>query len=144
LQGGCVIDPGSGVHGLKDIAIGNGKIAAVQGGISQSSAREVLDVSGKIVLPGMIDTHAHVYQYVPGRYGMNADLVLTAERLLAPVFCLRMGKVRCRCVRSSGCHRGVNVLRQRDRGQITNHAYQPFDERADKAAAWCAACLLDA
>ena len=30
---------------------------------------------GKLVLPGMIDTHAHVYHYVTGRFGMDADMV---------------------------------------------------------------------
>ena len=37
--------------------------------------REIVDVSGKLVLPGLIDTHGHVFQYVTGRFGMNADLV---------------------------------------------------------------------
>ena len=75
LRGGRVIDPASGVDGLKDVAVRNGKIAVVQSDILPSSAREVVDVSGKIVLPGLIDTHAHVYQYVTGRFGMNADMV---------------------------------------------------------------------
>src|SRR6201988_1586609 len=75
LRGGRVIDPASGVDGVKDIAIRNGKIAAVQSDILPSSAREIVDVSGTIVLPGLIDTHAHVYQYVTGRFGMNADMV---------------------------------------------------------------------
>ena len=30
---------------------------------------------GKLILPGLIDTHAHVYQYVTGRFGLNADMV---------------------------------------------------------------------
>jgi dihydroorotase len=42
--------------------------------IAPSSARESVDVSGKLVLPGLIDTHAHVYQYVTGRFGLEADL----------------------------------------------------------------------
>src|SRR6201991_1385483 len=75
LRAGRVIDPASGVDGLKDVAIRNGKIAAVQADILPTSAREVIDVTGKIVLPGLIDTHAHVYQYVTGRFGMNADMV---------------------------------------------------------------------
>ena len=75
LRGGRVIDPASGVDGLKDVAIRNGKIAVVQSDILPTSAREVVDVTGKIVLPGLIDTHAHVYQYVTGRFGMNADMV---------------------------------------------------------------------
>ena len=47
----------------------------MQPDILPTSAREVIDVTGKLVLPGLIDTHAHVYQYVTGRFGMNADMV---------------------------------------------------------------------
>jgi dihydroorotase len=75
LRGGRVIDPAAGIDGIKDVAIRNGKIAAVQSDILQSSAREVIDVTGKLVLPGLIDTHAHVFQYVSGRFGMNPDMV---------------------------------------------------------------------
>src|SRR6187402_16208 len=75
LRGGRVIDPASGIDGMKDVAIRNGKIAAVQADILPSSAKEVVDVAGQLVLPGPIDTHAHVYQYVSGRFGMNPDLV---------------------------------------------------------------------
>src|SRR6476661_6997247 len=75
LRGGRVICPASGIDGIKDVAIRNGKIAAVQADILPTSAREVLDVSGQLVLPGLIDTHAHVYQYVTGRFGLNADMV---------------------------------------------------------------------
>jgi len=75
LRGGRVIDPASGVDGLKDVAIRGGKVAAVQADILPASARDIIDVSGKIVLPGLIDTHAHVYQYVTGRFGVNADIV---------------------------------------------------------------------
>src|ERR1700691_5582616 len=75
LRGGRVIDPASGIDGLKDVAIRGGKIAAIQSDILPTSAREVVDVTDKIVLPGLIDTHAHVYQYVTGRFGVNADMV---------------------------------------------------------------------
>ena len=75
LRGGRVICPASGIDGIKDVAIRNGKIAAVETAILPSSAKEVVDVSGKLVLPGLIDTHGHVYQYVTGRFGMNAEMV---------------------------------------------------------------------
>src|ERR671923_1971398 len=75
LSGGRVIDPAQGIDGALDVAIQGGRIAAVQAAIPRDSAREVLDVSGKLVLPGLIDTHAHVYQYVTGRFGLNADMV---------------------------------------------------------------------
>src|SRR5881227_3391160 len=75
LRGGRVICPASSIDGIRDVAIRNGKIAAVQSDILPTSAREVIDVTGKLVLPGLIDTHAHVYQYVTGRFGLNADMV---------------------------------------------------------------------
>jgi len=75
LRGGRVIDPAAGIDGIKDVAIRNGKIAAVQSDILPTSAREVIDVTGKLVLPGLIDTHGHVFQYVSGRFGMNPDMV---------------------------------------------------------------------
>src|SRR3954470_15772998 len=75
LRGGRVICPASGIDGVMDIAVHNGRIAAVQPSILPTSAKEVIDVAGRIVLPGLIDTHAHVYQYVSGRFGMNPDMV---------------------------------------------------------------------
>jgi len=75
LRGGRVICPASGIDSVMDVAIRNGKIAAVQADILPTSAREVVEVTGQLVLPGLIDTHAHVYQYVTGRFGMNADMV---------------------------------------------------------------------
>ena len=75
LQGGRVICPASGIDGVLDVAVKDGRIAAIRETILPRSAREVIDVSGQLVLPGLIDTHAHVYQYVTGRFGLNADMV---------------------------------------------------------------------
>jgi dihydroorotase len=75
LRGGHVICPASNLDGVMDVAVRDGRIAAVQSDILPSSAKEVVDVAGKLVLPGLIDTHAHCYQYVTGRFGMDADLV---------------------------------------------------------------------
>ena len=75
LRGGHVICPASGHNGVMDVAVRDGRIAAVQPNILPTSAKEVLDVRGRLVLPGMIDTHAHVYKYVTGRFGLDADMV---------------------------------------------------------------------
>jgi len=75
LKGGRVICPASGIDGIHDVAVRGGRIAAVGKAILPSSAVEVIDVSGKLVLPGLIDTHAHVYQYVTGRFGLDPDMV---------------------------------------------------------------------
>jgi len=74
LKGGRVIDPAVGRDGVMDVAIAKGRIAAVADNILASSARASMDCRGKLVLPGLIDTHAHVYQYVTGRFGLNADM----------------------------------------------------------------------
>jgi dihydroorotase len=74
LRGGRVIDPAQNIDGIHDVAIKDGRIAAVQASITASSARETVDVSGKLVLPGLIDTHGHVFEYVTGRFGLEADL----------------------------------------------------------------------
>jgi len=75
LRGGHVICPASGLDGIMEVAIRDGRIAAVGADILPSSARQVLDVAGALVLPGMIDTHAHCYKYVTGRFGLDADMV---------------------------------------------------------------------
>ncbi len=71
LRGGRVIDPAQGIDGAYDVAIKDGKIAAVTPNIVPSSAKSVVDVSGKLVLPGLIDTHGHVFQHVTGRFGLE-------------------------------------------------------------------------
>jgi dihydroorotase len=75
LRGGRVIDPAQGLDGALDVAVSAGRVAAVAAALSPGDAREVLDVRGRLVLPGLIDTHAHVYQYVTGRFGLEADMV---------------------------------------------------------------------
>ena len=75
LKGGTLIDPAAGRQGRFDIGVNNAKISAVEADISPDQANEVIDVSGKLVLPGMIDTHAHVYEHVTGTFGLNADMV---------------------------------------------------------------------
>jgi len=61
LQGGEVIDPGWPFHGQADVAISKGKIAAVARDIPAGESARVVDVRGKIVCPGLIDIHAHVF-----------------------------------------------------------------------------------
>ncbi len=60
LTGGHVVDPGQGVDRVTDVAFAGGKVAAVGDGLN-GSATQVRDVSGTIVMPGMIDFHTHVY-----------------------------------------------------------------------------------
>jgi dihydroorotase len=61
LKGGHVIDPRQGIDAAMDVAFAAGKVAAVVPSISDADAPEVRDVSGKYVVPGLIDLHTHVY-----------------------------------------------------------------------------------
>ena len=74
LRGGRVIDPAQGLDVLLDVGVRGGRIAAVAKSLPGPTG-ESIDVRGKIVLPGMIDTHAHVYRHVSGRFGLDADTV---------------------------------------------------------------------
>ena len=75
IRGGHVICPASGLDGVMDALVSGGRIAAVAPDIAPQGRTEMVDVRGKLVLPGLIDTHAHVYQYVTGRFGLAPDLV---------------------------------------------------------------------
>ena len=74
LRGGRVIDPLRGLDGIHDVAVQGGTIAAVAPRI-EGTARRTIDARKHLVIPGMIDTHAHIYQYVTGTFGMNPDQV---------------------------------------------------------------------
>jgi dihydroorotase len=74
LKGGRVIDPASSTDAPLDILVDGTTIAAIGADLSgQAPLVEVVDCRGQLVLPGLIDTHGHVYQYVTGRFGLNAD-----------------------------------------------------------------------
>jgi dihydroorotase len=55
-----------------DVAVDGGKIALMARAIPTSEAREVLNVSGKIVAPGLVDVHTHIYH--PGRNWNHPDV----------------------------------------------------------------------
>jgi len=57
LAGGRVMDPATGLDGIRNVGIRGGKIAAVSEGPLSGAIR--LDVSGRVVAPGFIDIHSH-------------------------------------------------------------------------------------
>lgn len=76
LQGGRVIDPANSVDAIQDVLVRDDRIAAVGQllGTPEAAGAELIDCTGRLVLPGLIDTHGHIYQYVTGRFGLNADM----------------------------------------------------------------------
>ena len=61
LKGGHVIDPAAGVNGPRDVAFASGRVAAVASSIPGDACRTVVDVSGRYVVPGLVDVHAHAF-----------------------------------------------------------------------------------
>jgi dihydroorotase len=61
LKGGRVIDPAQNLDAIADVAFANARVAAIGNDIGPSDAAESRDVSGRIVAPGFIDLHTHVY-----------------------------------------------------------------------------------
>lgn len=72
IRGGTVIDPSQGIAEEYDVAISNGKIEHLAKDIAPSTARQVEDVTGMLVLPGLIDFHGHYFWGVH-RYSVLAD-----------------------------------------------------------------------
>ena len=73
LKGGEVIDPARNIRAKLDVAITHGAIAQVASNIAPSASSRVIDVSGKLVVPGLIDLHCHIYEGV-NQNGVNPDL----------------------------------------------------------------------
>ncbi len=61
IRGGTVIDPAAGLHAVRDVAITDGKIAALAESIPADQAGRSVDARGKLVVPGLIDLHAHLF-----------------------------------------------------------------------------------
>lgn len=72
IKGGDVLDPSGPLRGKRDIAIHRGLIEAVQENIAPERAVQTIDASGRLVVPGLIDLHAHVYPY-GSAIGIPAD-----------------------------------------------------------------------
>jgi dihydroorotase len=78
IKSGNVIDPKNGVNAVRDVAIKDGRIAAVATDIAPSQAAKTLDAKGLYVTPGLIDIHVHVFHgeksaYAGGPNGVPID-----------------------------------------------------------------------
>src|SRR6267378_6722258 len=62
IKGGTVIDPGHNLHAPLDVGVKNGKILEVSPDIPVARARSVVSAKGKIVTPGLVDAHVHVFE----------------------------------------------------------------------------------
>jgi dihydroorotase len=61
IKGGEVLDPSQNLRARRDIGIRNALIAAVEPEIAAARAAQTIDAGGKLVIPGIVDLHAHVF-----------------------------------------------------------------------------------
>jgi dihydroorotase len=72
IKGGDLLDPSQSLRGKRDIGIRWGVVEALEADIPPERALKVIDASGKLVTPGLIDLHCHVYPY-GSAIGIPAD-----------------------------------------------------------------------
>jgi len=72
IKGGDVLDPSQSLRGRRDIGIRFGVVEAVEPEIAEARALRVINASGKLVTPGLVDLHSHVYPY-GSAIGIPAD-----------------------------------------------------------------------
>ena len=71
IKRGLVVDPSQGANQVGDVAFADGKVAAF-GSLFDGDAAEVIDATGLIVTPGLLDLHVHVFPGV-SHFGIDAD-----------------------------------------------------------------------
>jgi dihydroorotase len=80
LKGGHLVDPSAGRDGVADVLIGDdGTIATIGEDLKAPKGADVVDCTGKVVLPGLVDIHTHVRE--PGRE--DEETVASATRAAA-------------------------------------------------------------
>ena len=90
LKGGRVVDPSQNLDRVTDVAFAGGKVARIGERLPADGGTDVRDVSGRIVTPGLIDMHTHVYW---GGTSLGVD---------AEDFCRRSGVTTCIDTGSAG------------------------------------------
>lgn len=84
LRNGHVIDPKNNVDAKLDVAVRDGKIAAIEPSIAASAAKRAVDISGLYLTPGLVDIHEHVFIGLRHNAWGNGDLSVQADVMATP------------------------------------------------------------
>ena len=61
IRDGEVVDPDGGLRGHMDVGIAGGKIVEVAPSLAEGDARKTISAAGRLVTPGLVDVHAHLF-----------------------------------------------------------------------------------
>jgi dihydroorotase len=84
LRNGHVLDPKNNVDSRRDVAIRDGKIAAIEPSIAASAAKKSVDISGLYLTPGLVDIHEHVFIGLRHNAWGDGDLSVPADVMATP------------------------------------------------------------
>ena len=73
IKNATVLDSKNNFHEIRDVAIRNNKIAAVEKNIPASDAAKTINAEGLFLTPGLVDIHTHVYA------GTGAEIEIIAR-----------------------------------------------------------------
>jgi imidazolonepropionase-like amidohydrolase len=79
IRGGRVVDPKNKIKGQYDLGIEHGAVVDVAPGLYRSQAREIIDLSGYTLMPGVVDAHVHLRQRGGHRQVVKAGVCTCLE-----------------------------------------------------------------
>ena len=81
IKGGTVVDPSQSLAAIRDVGIKNGLVTAIETSIDPELAGQVYDATGKTVVPGLVNLHAHFTSsaWPSGTLGVNVDQIAAAR-----------------------------------------------------------------
>ena len=120
IKGGELLDPALKLRGKRDIGIRFAKIEAIEADIPAARANRVLDASGKLVLPGLVDLHSHVYPY-GSAIGIPADELIPFQGTTTLVSAGDAGATGNGST-SSSANRSSSAIRSRSRSSRARSA----------------------
>ena len=80
LKGGTLLDPSQSIYDKRDVAFREGKVAAVEASIENTSALRTIDITDRLITPGLIDLHGHFYHGGTGS-AVHADQNCLSESM---------------------------------------------------------------
>lgn len=84
LRNGHVIDPKNNVDAQRDVAIRDGKIAAIEPSIPANAAKQSVDITGLYLTPGLVDIHVHIFTGLRHNAWGNGDLSVPVDPMSIP------------------------------------------------------------